>query len=368
MYMITKSTLSKLIEMNIPVLLTGHPGVGKTYTIHQIGQELGYTVITVITSLHDPTDFGGMPVISDDGVRFVPPRWAVEMATDGPTILFFDEIDKAAPAVQAAALRIVQERVVGDIALGDQVRIVAASNPPQYGGWSLIGPLVNRFCLINWAPTPTECADGLMEAALARECEPRVKEQIGKIAPIVGAFIRHTGLSFSPDRETAMSGEQFATPRGLEQAVYWLANEAANGGDTNLEQRNLALIGFVGQGVGLQLAGYLSEMELPDPEELIASPDGKIDIPKRLDKIGALVNSVAIAVELNPTAKRYEAAVHVIGRIADDCGEQDVAIPALMRLMEISRKKKYSIPKEMEKYASLLRGAKILKDAGEDNA
>src|SRR5207248_8810483 len=48
-------------------------------------------------------------------------------------LLFLDELTTAPPAVQAAMLRVVLERVVGDVTLPPAVRVVAAANPPRAG-------------------------------------------------------------------------------------------------------------------------------------------------------------------------------------------------------------------------------------------
>src|SRR5205823_11964182 len=61
-------------------------------------------------------------------------------------------ISTAPPAVQAAMLRIVLERVVGDLELPPGVRVVAAANPPEQAadGWDLAPPLANRLVHLDW--------------------------------------------------------------------------------------------------------------------------------------------------------------------------------------------------------------------------
>ena len=72
----------------------------------------------------------GLPVIRDEETRFAPPQWARRLAAAGSGLLFLDELTTAPPAVQAAMLRVVLERAVGDLALPREIRIVAAANPP----------------------------------------------------------------------------------------------------------------------------------------------------------------------------------------------------------------------------------------------
>jgi hypothetical protein len=65
--------------------------------------------------------------------------------------------------VQAALLRVVLERTVGDLALPADVAVVAAANPPEQAadGWDLSAPLANRLCHLTWEATPASVADGL---------------------------------------------------------------------------------------------------------------------------------------------------------------------------------------------------------------
>ena len=65
-----------LLAADIPVLLWGDPGTGKTHTIEAFAQRAGWQTVSVIASIHDPTDFAGLPVRTDAGVVFEPPAWA----------------------------------------------------------------------------------------------------------------------------------------------------------------------------------------------------------------------------------------------------------------------------------------------------
>ena len=53
---------------------------------------------------------------------------------------------RPAPAVRAALLRVVLERVVGDLELPNRAAIVAAANPPEQaaGGWDLSATISRR--------------------------------------------------------------------------------------------------------------------------------------------------------------------------------------------------------------------------------
>ncbi|MBO0821353.1 MAG: AAA family ATPase, partial [Nocardiopsaceae bacterium] len=155
--------LGLAVAARVPVLLWGAPGTGKTSAIRAMAEAMGLPCETVIASIREPSDFAGLPVVSGQVVSFAPPRWAQRLAEAGTGILFLDELSTAPPAVQAALLRVVLERTVGDLTLPPDVAVVAAANPPEQAadGWDLSAPLANRLCHLSWETTPRSIADGL---------------------------------------------------------------------------------------------------------------------------------------------------------------------------------------------------------------
>ena len=145
---VSLEALSLAIAAGVPAVLWGSPGTGKSSAVMALAESAGLRCEVVIASIREPSDFSGLPIIVDGGVRFAPPEWAKNLADQGSGILFLDEISTAPPAVQAALLRVVLERVVGDLALPSNIAIVAAANPPDQAadGWDLSAPLANRFC------------------------------------------------------------------------------------------------------------------------------------------------------------------------------------------------------------------------------
>ena len=106
--------LSIALQTRTPTLIWGPPGVGKTQYVEGLGRALGLPVEVVIASIREPSDFGGLPILENGGVRLAPPAWACRLEEAGAGILFIDEISTAPPAVQAALLRVVLDRVVGE--------------------------------------------------------------------------------------------------------------------------------------------------------------------------------------------------------------------------------------------------------------
>src|SRR5246127_5368244 len=155
--------LGVAVAARVPVLLWGAPGTGKTSAIRDMAKAMDLPCETVIASIREPSDFAGLPIVVGDEVRFAPPAWARGLAEAGRGLLFLDELSTAPPAVQAALLRVVLERAVGDLDLPEEVAVVAAANPPDQAadGWDLSAPLANRLCHLSWLATPRSVADGL---------------------------------------------------------------------------------------------------------------------------------------------------------------------------------------------------------------
>src|SRR2546423_7436442 len=159
----TIEALGIAVSARVPVLLWGAPGTGKTSAVRAMAKAIGWPCETVIAAIREPSDFAGLPVVTAGDVHMAPPRWAQRLAAAGHGLLFLDEISTAPPAVQAALLRVVLERVVGDLDLPEGVVVVAAANPPEQAadGWDLSAPLANRFCHLDWTVEPARVAQGL---------------------------------------------------------------------------------------------------------------------------------------------------------------------------------------------------------------
>ncbi len=126
--------LGVAVAARVPVLLWGAPGTGKTSAIRAMAGAMGLPCETVIASIREPSDFAGLPIVVGGEVRFAPPAWARRLAEAGRGLLFLDELSTAPPAVQAALLRVVLERAVGDLTLPDEVArrsCPAAWSPPS---------------------------------------------------------------------------------------------------------------------------------------------------------------------------------------------------------------------------------------------
>lgn len=149
------------VQADIPFLLWSGPGMGKTSFVYQLCRLLDLLCITKIGAIHQPEDFSGFPMRNEeDGVAdLLPLRYVLDLKK--PNSFFFaDELSTAPHPVQAAMLRVILERVMGEVPL--QCRIGAAANPPNsaVGGMETAAPLNNRFCHISWQVTAQDRAEG----------------------------------------------------------------------------------------------------------------------------------------------------------------------------------------------------------------
>ena len=359
----TNTTLEALgvaVAARVPVLLWGAPGTGKTSAIRAMAKELRLPCKTVIASIREPSDFAGLPVVADGRVVFAPPRWARELAEEDVGILFLDEISTAPPAVQAALLRVVLERVVGDLELPEGVVVIAAANPPELAadGWDLSAPLANRFCHLDWPVESQAFAEGLTggwRAPSVPQLPDNWDSELAVGRGLVSAFVSvRPGLAVAMPDDGASAGRGWPSPRSWEMAaLLWSVATAAGASE---QARALLVMGSVGQGAGLELVNWASEMDLPDPEVVLLDPEAFV-MPERGDRAYAALSAIAAAVADNTTKERWLAAWKVLGKAAD--GAADVAALAA-RVLAQCRPNGVAAPPELKLFAPVLREARLL--------
>jgi MoxR-like ATPase len=147
-----RSRVLRAFKSKRPIFLWGPPGIGKSELIEGITEELGGKLIDLRLGQCEPTDLRGIPYFDRDrGVmNWAPPIElpSQELADQYPVVvLFLDEMNSAAPAVQGAAYQLVLNRKVGTYSLPDNVVVVAAGNRESDKGVSyrMPSPLANRF-------------------------------------------------------------------------------------------------------------------------------------------------------------------------------------------------------------------------------
>ncbi|MGD0808515.1 MAG: MoxR family ATPase [Acidimicrobiales bacterium] len=364
---VASRALAVAVQSRQPVLLWGGPGTGKSSAVRSLGATLGLPVVTVIASIREPADFAGLPVVAADGsVRLAEPSWTKQLVALGSGILFLDEITTAPPAVQAALLRVVLERVVGDVALPPGVAVVAAANPPDIaaGGWDLSPPLANRFCHLDW---PVD-ADRFLEALASGWVSADVGSLDGRdlvvadatirVKSAVGGFLRsRPQLLYQMPEDLSSTGRGWPSPRSWEMAATLWASSDALGQEDEVVLQLIA--GCVGPGAARELLTWTRDADLPDPERVLADP-GSFRLPDRGDRQFAVLSALAAAVASNPTKERWEVAFEIIDQ-AIARGAADVAAVAARSLARCMPPGVEALPQALGSLAPVLDRAGLLR-------
>ncbi|MEU8548229.1 MoxR family ATPase [Streptomyces roseoverticillatus] len=369
--------LTLAVAADLPVLLWGEPGIGKTAALTRLAESLGLPLTTVIASVHEPSDFSGLPVVGDDpaeqGVPMAPPDWAVRLVRAGRGLLFLDELSTAPPAVQAALLRLVLERRIGALRLPPGVRIVAAANPRSSAadGWELSPPLANRFVHLQWTHDHEVVVRGLggtwPRATLPRLDREKLPESVDLARRAVCGLLaaRPKLVHQLPNSETRRGGA-WPSPRSWESALTLIAFATAAGSSRDV--LSLLVRGTVGDGPGLELLAALDRMDLPDPETLLADPSHAV-LPERGDLRQAVLDGVVEAVRGRPEKDRWDAAWELLARAAATGAPDLVVVPATT--LATLRREDWDVPAAIEGLAgavSLSRRADRAADRSADGA
>lgn len=345
----------------VPLLIWGPPGVGKSATVVRWAEKRGLRCWTVIASLREPSDFAGLPIVSESGsVRFAAPTFAVEAAKDGG-VIFLDEITTAPPAVQAALLRVVLDRCIGDLQLDpSKVAIVAAANPPSdaAGGWDLSPPLANRFAHTDynlrsndWVESFPSYWGKVPQLNFGNELIQDFEWSLAR--SVIASFIRsRPTLLLRVPSEIATRGEAWPSPRTWDFASRLLATTHPSDSSDQMD----LLVSCVGEGAAIEFFAWRRELDLPDPRDLLEHPD-RYKHPNRPDQAYAILSAVVQTAIQNLTERHWLAAWSILATAARS-GGVDVGAAAA-RQLAMNRKPNLPLPQ-----ASLAPFIEMLKVAG----
>jgi replication-associated recombination protein RarA len=135
-----------------PILYVGPPGVGKTEAQRS---KYEHCEVLLLSSCYEET-IAGLPYRNGDKERRTTPLFIehiLEAVNRGlRTCIFLDELDKARREVADTLLTLITHPQHFNIP--DCVDIVAAANPPEWGGGDGISkPMLSRFSVIEYKPS-----------------------------------------------------------------------------------------------------------------------------------------------------------------------------------------------------------------------
>mgnify|MGYP003664304384 FL=1 len=310
-----KKSIRRAFKKKRPLFLWGPPGIGKSDIIGQITKDLSNShLIDIRLSLWEPTDIKGIPYFDSNTGTMV---WAPpsELPTEefaagfDNIVLFLDEMNSAAPAVQAAAYQLILNRRVGQYKLPDNVLIVAAGNRESDKGvtYRMPAPLSNRFVHLELA---VDFQDWLQWAT-----DNKIHSDV------VGylTFAKKDLYDFDP-RSPSRS---FATPRS-----WTFVSELIEDNDDDETTTTDLVSGSVGEGLAVKFMAHRKiASKLPNPTDIL---EGKVmEIETR--EISAMYSlTVSLCYELKDACdkgdKKFDDKVNNFLRFAMDNFDTELVV------------------------------------------
>jgi hypothetical protein len=259
-----KAAILRCFDKKRPLFLWGPPGIGKSELVEGITKEMGGRMYDLRLAQMDPTDIRGIPYYNKDlGLMDWAPPIDLPSEADAakyPVVtLFLDEMNSAAPSVQAAAYQLVLNRRIGKYVLPDNVVIIAAGNREGDKGvtYRMPAPLANRFVHLEMRPD--------FESWLQWATENRIhKDVIGYIS-----FAKQDLYDFDPKS----SSRSFATPRSWSFVSSLLDDGMADSTVTDL------VAGTIGDGTAVKFMAHRKiASKLPNPEDVLAGKVKELQI------------------------------------------------------------------------------------------
>lgn len=290
-------------------MLHGRPGVGKTEVVQTLAQRIGAPLFDLRLTTIEPQDLRGLPYFDHATARTVWYRPEDLPDTDGPAILFLDELTAAAPALQPTVYGLLQERRVGRHRLPPSVMIVAAGNRIEDGAvaYDMGTALSDRLIHMSVQADPE---DWLRNYALP-----------AGIDPTVAAFIRTRPDLLDTTEEALRRGQMIAcTPRS------WTRVSRIMAAVPDRALRQVMIAGTVGSVAAAEFALVADEIAASvQIAALLAAPRAeRADlIPASLHGLTALVYGLAGAAQ----AETLPAAIEVLADLPHTGGTTRAGLP-----------------------------------------
>lgn len=115
-------------DLNIPVLVWGKHGIGKTEGAREVAKELGYECVTLNLANQTPEELLGLQKINGDEVKYYRPEW-LKLNSTRPVIYFLDELLRAPTFVTQCMFNFILEGRLHTHQIRPCDMVIAANNP-----------------------------------------------------------------------------------------------------------------------------------------------------------------------------------------------------------------------------------------------
>lgn len=229
---------------DLPVLLEGSHGIGKSTIFELTARELGIDLVVLDLSLLEPVDLIGVPRVQKNRTVYAPPSI---LPQSGRGLLLIEELNRAAPATRAPTLELLTRRKLHEYRLPLGWLPCASINPSggDYDVDSLDPAIRSRFL------------------------------QVGVEADVEGwlAWARSAGIHPAVTAYVASAPDIFAvsdvTPRSLEYASKLVKSLEAGGvprGEA-LDLLRAGWSGLLGENVAIAMLRLMQDERRPLPPD-----------------------------------------------------------------------------------------------------
>ena len=283
--------LKHLLEKDIPVLLIGAFGIGKSATVyelaekmarergrkllvwHEIDEELKrellknpearkqyFILVDLKGSYLSPENLIVLVPKKEDGqylASYIIPLWARILSfPESSGLVFIDEINMTPAKLQAVLFELVLQKKIGETKLNKDVKVIAAGNPTEYNESADIipKPLINRFALINFDEVVN--LDAIAKVLAKKDIDKRV---------IYYLYFAGAKKLFNP---SSVPFAQSTTPRTLE-----MLGKAIKG-VTNIKEIEFYAKSLLREDDAYEFVGFVEYYEkIGNLEKYIENPD-----------------------------------------------------------------------------------------------
>jgi hypothetical protein len=295
------------------LFITSKPGVAKSAIGRSIADKMGFRYVDMRLSMADESDFK-FPFLTDmdnDGKAikvsgYAVPQWAYE-ANSAPTIIHFEELNRAPQFVRNAALQILLEREIGEFKFNGTVLMMASGNLGDEDGTDveeLDSALNNRLIHINHTLSVDEWLNDFAETNCHR---------------LVTSFIKaHPEKMYQPATENTKA---YATPRSWTMLSEFIVT---NFGQDASPREFLPLLkevatGYIGN-TAMKFIQYCEDMLNISIQDVLNNYDRvKKDLEKyNRDKNSELIQSLKEIDITKLSDKQLANAVKFLKNVGDD--------------------------------------------------
>lgn len=266
--------------------ITSKPGLAKSSIAKAIARKMGYQYMDIRLSMIDETDMGLFPVLEDSEfgkvLGFAVPKWA-QKANGKPTIIHFEELNRASIQVRNAALQILLEREIGtEFKFKPTVYMMASGNLGEEDGTDVEefdAALNNRLIHVKhdlsameWITEfANENVHSLIVGYIKNYPEEFYKRPSEKNNSVVAAYATPRSWTFLSDYLTTVLGAAASDPMRVKELVQ------KNGG-SYIGNATVKFLRYIDETMSLTIQDVLNNFKAVEPRLKKVNRDKKSEL------------------------------------------------------------------------------------------